>query len=257
MTRAAEPRGARAVGSPLHDSPPMLRPILLVALWLALPAAAQPTPATPGAAGAEAAVSALVRAQKVGDWAAVVGLLEPKLVADLGSSTWLFAEGFSQALALANADASFREEYGGDDGPTLRAARRLAAVFPPNERLSIAETVARVLTTDAPQTAWRAEESRQTAFAVLGSVAEADTLAHVVGRLDRPVMGEVRSTVELVTVRRTGERWAVVIGRDTANPLLEYLRFATGNWAEILGHVVADEAPDGGAMEDRMMGDGE
>lgn len=204
-------------------------------------ASAQATPETPGPDGAEAAVTALVEAQRVGDWTAVVGLLDPEVVADLGDFTRQLATNYRNAIAdsaaIADSLASMPEPQEIDLGLAFRAARQLLAVVPVGaETLTDAEIVARVLAADASRSFSLYELGSQPPYRVRGSVAESDTLVRVLA--EPPPGSAITQATEPIPMHWTGTAWTVRLEHLATSPLLEYLRFSTHNWEEVLGHIL-------------------
>ena len=137
-----------------------------------------------------------------------------------------------------------------DLGLEFQAVRQLLAVVPVGaEVLTDAEIVARVLAADASRSIWLYELGSQPPYRVRGSVAESDTLVRVLA--EPPHGSGAAPAAEPIPMYWTGTAWTVRLEHLATSPLLEYLRFSTHNWGEVLGHILevsevdADMVPEG------------
>ncbi|MDT0633232.1 hypothetical protein RQM47_00565 [Rubrivirga sp. S365] len=156
--------------------PSLLGAALLLAF--AAPAAAQDA-ATPGAGGAEAVVGEYVRAFTGGDYVAAARLLDPDELEEF--------MGLMGALSELDETGAF--DVDPDATPPEAFAEFLSA-----------------LTGAEPLVGEAIESARGR---VVGSVAEGDSLRHVVVRTQAEVMGTDIDGVELTTAQWTGDRWVV------------------------------------------------
>lgn len=225
-----------------------LRPLLTVAaaLLLAGSATAQPTPETPGPAGAEAAVVAVIAAQRARDWPALVALLDPDLVTWTADYTRETARQLHAVLAdSAEAVRSGRIERELDgDLRVFAMARRLDAVVPPGETAGDADLLVRVLrASQARQPAFFAAFPNPPTFQALGTVTEGDSLAHIVGRTEWPSdVGERIARIETVSMRWNGTRWTLSGDQYSVGDVLTDLTLTVGNWGEVIAGIAEDPA---------------
>lgn len=201
------------------------------------------TAETPGPAGAEAAALALVAAQRAQDWTAALALMNPYDVSENGA--WL-RQTIESARTLVADSATIvaSEEYRGapDTGPYLFAfARRLGAALPGAD--SLADVPLMVRFVDAaiarnPNRLWSFYETP--ALAVIGSVAEGDSLVHVVCHAV-PMSPYARDTgIGLISMRWSGSRWTLAY-RGIDGPALDALASLTGNFGDLLGDIASSQ----------------
>lgn len=223
------------------------------ALLIAGSAAAQPGPPktsrTPGTTGAMTAVTELLDAQRAGDWRTVAARLDPALVTELGTYT----RDLSARSRAALADPSV-QGLAEDLARFNRIARRIARLVPPDSALTDAQVVARVFEADAARPTAALAVARRTSRGWAQGFPESDSLVHVfVSWSDAPLPASdaVRPLADYpVTARWADGRWSVATSGRTDSPHFEYLRFATHNWAEVLGRIAEDGADlSTGAME--------
>lgn len=154
-----------------------MRAALLALACLAASASAQDA-ATPGAAGAEAVVGAYVEAFATGDFSTAAGALDP---VELGE--------FVGLLGLLSET---------DDAP-----------FPVDTTAAPVEAFAGFLEAIVGLAPEMGDAFDSLQATVLGSVAEGDSLRHVVVRSEVRLFDATVSTVEATTARWTGTRWVV------------------------------------------------
>ena len=220
----------------------MLRASLLssavLAVCLAVPAAAQPTPQTPGPDGAVAAVEALVAAEKASDWPAALALLDPAIVAATAEQFQVYGRRARRTLAdSANVVASRDFASLDMDARGFAAVRRVAAAVPPPSGRSPEAVVLGLFAVAKSPDLLRAVD--EMTVRVLGTVALADTLVLVVARVGgggspavEAALGQIRGAlgspgdpeagtrVQSTAVRWTGARWAVTdYGKAGSNVL--------------------------------------
>lgn len=159
-----------------------MRAVLLACLTVALAqsASAQATPATPGAAGAEAAVEAYIASFAAGNWPGAIAQLDPEEVAE-----------FAELLGMI-----------GDEVPG----------FTPDKTASPAKAVAAFFETVLASEPIMDEALSTLDGAIIGTVLESDSLAHVVGRSSFTMLGGDIGAVNVTTARWTGRRWTVTFG---------------------------------------------
>lgn len=218
----------------------MPRPMLLLALCLALPAAAQ-TPETPGPAGARAAVAALVAAQQAQDWTAAFELVDPAL---LGEAAFAIRDA-RNAFGFAVADSALVADghlYPESPQTALFAAGRRAAARLDSlaffDNPSDAEVVGRLAAAvRSVRLISVYPESRYTPVRVDMA---GDGRARVVGRLDILPGSSTPATVETTDARWTGSRWVVTFAPSDEGPVTGFVRFPITNVAEVLDAVLGD-----------------
>ncbi len=210
------------------------------------------TPETRAPAGAEAAVLALVAAQRAENWPAVFRLVKPSALAETARGTRDLARLFHHALVdsatVAAADDMRREPERA--ALLFRMARRLDAVLVPGDSLSDLEVAVRTA-----EAGIRRNPNRRYAFYslrmdseldgagedvdLIGSVAETDSLVHVVGR-SRAQRRTADPSAQIVSMRWTGDRWATAY-RTIDAPALRPLEGLIGNWMELIGDITNDQ----------------
>ena len=192
-----------------------IRPLLaLVAatLLLAGGAAAQPTPETPGPAGAAAAVETVIAAQRDYHWDALLRLVAPDDVAAMRADAHaLIADARlvlvdSAAIVAMPEYVESREGWGEDE--------RFAQAHEVLEGEAYAARSGQDLLERLMALAYANDYGynaamRRVALRPVGALAEGDTLAHVVTREIALDSLRRRSDVGLVTMRWTGNRWTL------------------------------------------------
>lgn len=159
---------------------------LAALLALAAGASAQADPTTPGVAGAEATVRAYVAAFAGGDGTAAARLMDPAEVAEFVDLMGLLGD--------ADPDDEFVLDTAGDPAEAFGAF--LETVFGAQAGMT--------------------EAMGSLEAAVIGTVLEGDSLAHVVGRARFSMLGGEMQGVDVTTLRWTGERWVVTFGEKLA-----------------------------------------
>ncbi|GAB5536182.1 MAG: hypothetical protein Rubg2KO_24310 [Rubricoccaceae bacterium] len=160
----------------------MYRLILCCAFLLGSGAAhAQADLTTPGPAGAEAAVRAYTSAVAMADWEAAGRVIDP-------------AE-----LVVMSEVVAFIVEM-----DTTEATQDLLTEDSDNVRV-----FARFMDTMVGMEPMMKDALTSMRFEILGSVAEGDSLVHVVGRSKTEMFGAEIDNVEVTSVRWLGDRWAV------------------------------------------------
>jgi len=160
----------------------MRRLVLCCVLVLgASSAQAQADLTTPGPEGAEAAVRAYTSAFATADWEAAGRVIDP---AELDVMSDLVAFIVEMDTTDATAD--------------------LLSDDPDNVRI-----FARFMDTMIGMEPMMADAFASMQFEILGSVAEGDSLVHVVGRSTTEMFGAEIDNVEVTSVRWIGDRWAV------------------------------------------------
>ncbi len=152
----------------------------LLAVVLAGSAAAQSS-TTPGVEGAEAAVTAYIEAFSRGDVTGAVQRIDPVEV-----------EEFASLLAVFNEQMG---EFSMFEIPKGQAPAKTVAGF-----------IGTVMDGEFSEAMGTLEG------AVIGTVLESDTLAHVVGRSSFSIMGGEVGAVSVTTARWDGTRWWVSFG---------------------------------------------
>ncbi len=224
----------------------------LLTLLVAGSAAAQPTPETPGSAGAEAGVRALVEAQRAQDWPTVVALMDPTVVLYTADYTRGFARGLHAVLADSAAVVQ-SDRFGAEfdsDMHIFAMARRLDAVLPSAETLGDADLLVRVLrASQARRMSFFAVYTAPPAYRAIGTVTEGDSLAYVVGRTTWTGFdGNMDERVETVPMLWSGTRWTLAGSPASTDGVLRDVSRVFGNWIEVVGGIVED----GGGLLDVM-----
>ena len=161
-----------------------MRAILaLAALLLALPAAAQSTP--------EAAAREYVRAFQAGQWDQAAAVMHPDALAQL--------KGFFSTLAEADSSGQVL-------GPLLGVGR--PAEF---QQLTGAQIYTRLLGSLGRLSPQLTATMRGMQAEVIGSVAEGESDAHVVYRMRFTVDGVTTTKVQVLSVRRSGDRFSLAL----------------------------------------------
>lgn len=216
---------------------PTASPIACLAAVLLISgsAAAQPTPETPGAAGAEAAVEALVAAQQAHDFSAAFALIDPEIVSGVAEEVRGTRTLFERAVA-DSASTVAQEGYRDRPRPAAfgafrRAAARLDSLAFYGDP-SDAEIAGRLV--GAATALDRTVVYPESRYELVRTDVQGDSLAHVVGRLDSLPGSSIAETVETTAARWTGTRWAVTFGSMDQSPITDFVRFPAFNMAEIL-----------------------
>jgi hypothetical protein len=163
-------------------------------LWIALlgvalaaaPAAAQQTP--------EGAAREYLRLFQAGDWRQAAALMHPDALEELKGFFSLVAEGDSAGVVL---------------GPMFGVSG--AAEF---RALTAQEVYARVLGTVSRSAPQLVPAMRGMQAEVLGSVNEGPEVAHVVYRLSVTLDGVTSTKVQVLSFRRSGDRWMGLLSGD-------------------------------------------
>jgi hypothetical protein len=160
--------------------------LMLAMLALAAPVTAQSTP--------ESAAAEYLRVLRTGDWDQTARLMHPDALSEL--------KGFF--VAMADADSAgiiLRPMFG------VASADELRQLPPEDVYARLLRGVAR----SAPQliTSMRGMEST-----VIGSVPEGDQDAHVVYRLNLTLNGVTSTKVDVLSFRRSGDRWMGLLSGD-------------------------------------------
>ena len=154
--------------------------LVMAALALVGTARAQ-SPSTPGVPGAEAAVRTYTEAVTRGDWTAAGRAIDSAELEALKDVVAFLVD----VDSTGEARAAF-----GDEGDGVAAFARF-----------MESVVGLAPGMDEALTSMR--------FQILGSVAEGDSLVHVVGRSRTELFGAEVDNVEVTSVRWLGDRWAV------------------------------------------------
>lgn len=154
----------------------------LALVLMAASAQAQPDLTTPGPEGAEAAVQAYIDAFSTGDWEAAGRAIDPDELMVMSELV-----GFIAAMDTT--------------GQVIDAAEESDHVL----------LFARFMESMMDAEAMFGDVLSSTRVTLLGSVAEGDSLVHVVGRTTSQMFDTEISGVEVTSARWLGDRWAVLL----------------------------------------------
>jgi hypothetical protein len=162
---------------------------LILAFLLTLFATALRAQQTP-----EAAAEQYLAAMKAGDWQRTAALMHPEALAEL--------KGVFSLVAIA-------DSTGVVVGPMFGVPN--ATEF---EALSPQEVYARVLGSVSRRAPQLITAMRGVQIQVLGSVREGPETAHVVYRLNMSADGVPSSRIDIISFRRSGDRWLGLLSGD-------------------------------------------
>lgn len=181
--------------------------LVCCALLLAASTQAQPDLTTPGIEGAEAAVRAYIDAFSGGDWEAAGRVIDPNELEVMSELV-----GF-----LAVMDTTGQMLRGGDDTDNVLLFAHFMETLMGEESM-FGDMVSSIQ------------------VMLLGSVADGDSLVHVVGRSTTRMFDSDISNVEVTTARWLGDRWAVLL-----NAQLRGMTQAMQQMGEMFGDLDGEE----------------